>query len=364
MSRLARFLFLLVFFTTLSTDSVRAAETDGNDNTIDILYKLSNHYYLDIPFTKVELPRILWTEDGLFFFASTTSALNSGAGFTDSYYLDSDPQYYENGLVKPASYKLVHVDGSPVKIDLSISSHLVWMWVAGILAVIIFGRLNSRYRKGIGRTSAPRGSFQNIFETLIIFIRDEIALANIGKDKYMTYTPYLLSVFFLILFMNLFGLAPWGVTPTADVSVTVVLAMCTFFITQFSGTKYYWKHVLAMPGVPKFMLVIITPVEILGLFTKPFALTVRLFANMAAGKMLIYSIIGLIFLFADMFGPYVGLGSSVIWISFNLFIYALKLFAAFLQAYIFTMFSALFIGMAVEDHTHHGEAAHVIHESH
>jgi F-type H+-transporting ATPase subunit a len=364
MSRLARFLFLLVLFITLSTDSVKAAENEGNDNTIDILDKLSNHYYLDIPLAKVELPRMLWTDDGFFVFRNTTSALNANKGFTDLHYLENDLKYNENGLIKPVTYKLVHTDGRPVKIDLSISSHLVWMWVAGFLAVFLFGRLNSQYRNGFGRTSAPRGTFQNLFETLIIFIRDEIALANIGKDKYMQFTPYLLSVFFLILFMNLFGLAPWGITPTADVSVTVVLAMCTFFITQFNGTKDYWKHVLVMPGVPKFMLLIITPVEILGLFTKPFALTIRLFANMAAGKMLIYSIIGLIFLFADMFGPYVGLGSSVVWISFNIFIYALKVFAAFLQAYIFTMFSALFIGMAVEDHSHHGEAAHVIHESH
>ncbi|MFU8860654.1 MAG: F0F1 ATP synthase subunit A [Cyclonatronaceae bacterium] len=365
MSRLARFLFLLVLFTTLSTDSVRAAESDGSDNTIDILDKLSNHYYLDFkPVAKIELPRILWTNSGILFFSSTTSALNSGSGLTDRHYLENDLQYKKNGLIEPVTYKLVHTDGSPLKLDLSLSSHLVWMWIAGFLTMFLFARLNKRYRAGIGRTSAPEGSFQNIFETLIIFIRDDIALANIGKDKYRQFTPYLLSVFFLILFMNLFGLAPWGVTPTADVSVTLVLALFTFFITQLNGTRDYWKHVLAMPGVPKFMLVIITPVEILGLFTKPFALCVRLFANMAAGKMLIYSIIGLIFLFADMFGTYVGLGSSVIWISFNLFIYALKLFAAFLQAYIFTMFSALFIGMAVEDHDHHGEAAHLVHESH
>lgn len=365
MSRLARFLFLLVLFTTLSTDSVRAAESDGEDNTIDILDKLSNHYYLDFkPFAKVELPRILLTDSGVLFFSSTTSAINSDSGLIDLHYLDNEVRFKGNGLIEPVTYKLVHADGRHVKMDLSVSSHLVWMWVAGFLTIFLFARLNKRYRAGIGRTSEPKGSFQNIFESLVIFIRDDIALANIGKDKYMKFTPYLLSVFFLILFMNLFGLAPWGVTPTADVSVTVVLALCTFFITQFNGTKDYWKHVLAMPGVPKFMLVIITPVEILGLFTKPFALCVRLFANMAAGKMLIYSIIGLIFLFADMFGTYVGLGSSVIWISFNLFIYALKLFAAFLQAYIFTMFSALFIGMAVEDHSHHGEAAHVIHESH
>jgi F-type H+-transporting ATPase subunit a len=365
MSQLARVLFLLVFIMIMSTDSAVAAENDGKDNTIDILDKLSNHYYLDFkPFAKVELPRILWTDEGVLFFSSTTRAINSDAGITDRYYLENEPLYKESGLLEPVSYKLVHSDGRPVRIDFSISSHLVWMWVAGFLTIFLLSRLNRKYRAGIGRTSAPKGSFQNIFETLVIFIRDEIALTNIGKDRYMQYTPYLLSVFFLILFMNLFGLAPWGVTPTADVSVTLVLALTTFFITQFSGTKDYWKHVLAMPGVPKFMLVIITPVEILGLFTKPFALCVRLFANMAAGKMLIYSIIGLIFLFSDMFGAYVGLGSAVVWISFNLFIYALKVFAAFLQAYIFTMFSALFIGMAVEDHSHHGEAAHLVHESH
>jgi len=194
----------------------------------------------------------------------------------------------------------------------------------------------------------------------VIFVRDEIALANIGPAKYMKYTPYLLTAFFMILFMNLFGLMPWGVTSTADVIVTAALAMFTFVITQFAGSKDYWKHVFAMPGVPKMMLVILTPVEILGLFTKPFALTVRLFANMSSGKMLVYSVLGMIFIFGDLFGPAVGIGSSLVWVSFTIFIYAIKVFAAFLQAYIFTMFSALYIGIAAEehDHSHEHQGAH------
>jgi F-type H+-transporting ATPase subunit a len=162
----------------------------------------------------------------------------------------------------------------------------------------------------------------------------------------------------MILFMNLFGLMPWGVTSTADVMITAVLALFTFSITQLAGSREYWKHVFLMPGVPKLMLIIITPVEILGLFTKPFALTVRLFANMVSGKLLVYSIIGMIFLFAEMFGDWAGIGSAVIWVPFTLFIYAIKIFASFLQAYIFTMFSALFIGLAAADHDHEHEHQH------
>ncbi len=318
---------------------------------VDILSKMGDRYYIEFEgLFKFYLPRII-ISDGLHFYSSTKSAMNSGV-FQDQFYFEN-PQAFEAGVSGPVSYTLVHTDdGRPVMLDMSISKHVVWFWLSGLLTLLIFGRLANKYKSGIGRETAPRGAGMNFAEVMIVYLRDEVVKSNIGEEKYLKFAPYLLSCFFIILFMNLFGLMPWGQTPTADISVTAALAITTFFMVNLNGTKDYWKHVFAMPGVPKLMLIIMIPVEILGLFTKPFALAIRLFANMLAGKMLILSMLGMIFIFMGMYGTGVGLGSGIIWVSFTLFIYALKVFAAFLQAFIFTMFSALFIGMALEDHSH------------
>jgi F-type H+-transporting ATPase subunit a len=350
MSKALRFLLLLSAFVLLTHVNAHADEANQTDKSesIDITKKLGDSNYLDFG-VKIPLPRIL-ISDGVHFFPSTYSAINNGP-FMDVYYIQN-PGKLATSNIKPVTYKLVREDGTPITLDLSITKHLVWFMFAGFLTLYIFGSLSNKYKKGTGRTSAPKGAGQNMAEVMIIYLRDEVIKTNIGEAKYRKFAPYLLSCFFMILFMNLFGLAPWGVTPTADISITVVLALTTFVITNINGSKDYWKHIFAMPGVPVAMLPLIIVVEILGLFTKPFALAIRLFANMLAGKMLIYSMLGMIFIFAAMFGTAIGLGSSVLWVAFTIFIYALKVFAAFLQAYIFTMFSALFIGMAVEEHDH------------
>ncbi len=352
----------LILLTLFVMPAIATAAAPGQaSNRVDIMDKLANHYYLDFkPVGKVELPRLLYSNGGFSFYSSTTAALNSGGGWYDEYYHQNPGTevFKENGKLAPASYHLVREDGSHPTIDFSLSSHLVWFMISGFLVLFIFARMRNKYKTDSKDGLVPKGPIQNIFEALVIFVRDDIALANIGPEKYLKYTPYLLTAFFMILFMNLFGLMPWGVTSTADVVVTAVLAVFTFVITQLAGSRDYWRHVFAMPGIPKFMLVILTPVEILGLFTKPFALTVRLFANMSSGKMLVYSILGMIFIFGELFGTLVGIGSSVIWVGFTVFIYAIKVFASFLQAYIFTMFSALYIGMAAADHEHEHEHEH------
>lgn len=350
--RKSLYLTILLFVASFST--VLAAAGEENTKQVDVLDKLSNHYYLDFkPVGKVELPRIFWDEDGFSFYGNSTAALNSGK-YVDEYYLEAGvrPEAY------PVSYHLVRTDGTANKMDLSLSSHLIYFWFAGFLLLAFAIPLSRRYAQGIGKDSEPKGTFQNIMEVFIVFVRDEIALANIGPKKYLKFTPYLITAFFMILFMNMFGLMPWGVSSTADVTVTAALAVTTFLITQLNGTKDHWKHVFWFPGVPAWIRVILTPVEIIGLFTKPFALTIRLFANMASGKVLIYSIIGLIFIFSGLFGDGVAWGTSWIWVLFALFIYVIKTVVAFLQAYIFTMLSALFIGMAVEEHDHHHEHEH------
>ena len=303
-------------------------------------------------------PRIFWDEDGISFFSSTTAAINSGK-YIDQYYLENN----EPAQAKAVSYKLARTDGTPTRIDLSITSKLVYFWIVGIFLTFVLIPLSGKYKSGIGRDTEPRGAFQNVMETFIVFVRDEIALTNIGEKKYLRFTPYLLTAFFMIMFMNLFGLMPWGDSATANITVTAALALTTFLITQFNGTRDHWEHVFWFPGVPAWIRIILTPVEIIGLFTKPFALTVRLFANMASGKVLVYSIIGLIFVFSGIFGDAVAWGTSWIWILFALFIYVIKIVVSILQAYIFTMLSALFIGMAVAEHDHdhdhdHDEHAH------
>jgi F-type H+-transporting ATPase subunit a len=185
-----------------------------------------------------------------------------------------------------------------------------------------------------------------------VFVRDEIARTNIPDDKYKKFVPYLFAVFVAITFMNLFGLLPWGVTATAAITVTGILAAFTFFITQWNGSKDHWEHVFWFPGVPGVMRIILTPIEILGLFTKPLALAVRLFANMLSGKIMIICILGLIFIFTEFFSPVFGLGSSVLVVPLTVALYVLKAFVGVLQAYIFTLLSAVFIGMAAEEHHH------------
>jgi F-type H+-transporting ATPase subunit a len=202
------------------------------------------------------------------------------------------------------------------------------------------------YRKsGI---SHPRG-IQSFLEPVILFVRDDIAIQNLGEHKYEKYMPYLLTVFFFILINNLMGLVPFpppfGASVTGNINVTFVLALCTFFIVQFSGNRAYWKHVFATPGVPFWLLPIMIIVELIGLFSKPFALMIRLFANITAGHIIVLSLVCLIFIFKS-------LAVAPVSIAFVIFMDCLELLVAFLQAYIFTLLSSLFISMAMPEEHH------------
>ena len=349
MTSFIRSLFFLFFLLFGMAASVKAA--DNSENRVDLIGKVVDKYYLDFaPAGKIELPRIIYDNKSWYFYGSTSSLLASESGFIDGAWLETGrPAPGES--IKPVTYQVLRADGTAPTFDLSITSHLVWFWFAALLVALIFLPLSMRYRKGIGRYTEPKGAFQNMFETLVLFIRDDIARPNIGEKKYMTFTPYLLTVFFLILFMNFFGLMPWGVSPTADITVTAVLAVFTFLATQLFASKEHWKHVFWFPGVPVPIKFILLPVELIGLFTKPFALCIRLFANMASGKILIFSLLGTIFIFSDLFGPGVAYGTSWIWIFLTLFVYLIKALVSFIQAYVFTILSALFIGLAVDDHS-------------
>ncbi|MBS1271293.1 MAG: ATP synthase subunit a [Candidatus Marinimicrobia bacterium] len=225
-------------------------------------------------------------------------------------------------------------------IDVSISLHVVMMWISAALVFLLFTRMAKAIHKG--DSLVPTGSFA-LLEMMVLFVRDEIAYATMGEKVGRRMTPLLLTFFFFILFCNLLGLIPFMSTATGNINVTAALAFITFLVIQFQGMREngvvgYWKS-LVPSGVPIFLVPIMVPVEILGLFTKPFALCMRLFANMIAGHVVILSLIMLIFTFGTIFIAPVSIG-------FAIFIYLLEILVAFIQAYIFTMLSALFIGMA------------------
>ena len=237
-----------------------------------------------------------------------------------------------------------NIDAANAPLDLSITKNVAALFFACVIGLFLFIGLSRSYKKtGI---SHPQG-MQSFLEPVILFIRDDIAISNIGKYKYEKYMPYLLTVFFFILINNIMGLVPFpppfGANVTGNIAITLVLAVFTFLITQFSGNKQYWKHIFAMPGMPTWLLPIMIPVEIIGMFTKPFALTIRLFANITAGHIIILSLISLIFIFKSLI-------MAPVSILLVLFMNCLEVFVAFLQAYVFTLLSALFIGMAVEEH--------------
>jgi F-type H+-transporting ATPase subunit a len=221
-------------------------------------------------------------------------------------------------------------------IDFSITKHLVMMWIASALLIIIFARV-------FRRPPAVPSGISNFLEAIVVFLRDEVILPAMGEEG-KRYVPFLLTVFFFILFCNVLGLVPYSGTATGNVTVTAALALIALAMIQLSGIKEHGliPHLqnLVPHGIPLWLLPIMIPVEIMGQFTKPFALCIRLFANMIAGHIVIFSFLGLIFVFESIL-------IAPISVAFALFISLLELFIAFLQAYIFTMLTSLFMGMSI-----------------
>jgi F-type H+-transporting ATPase subunit a len=238
--------------------------------------------------------------------------------------------------------------------DFSITRNVFTMLLTALLLFLLFRTVATSYTRRPGQ--APRG-LQNFMEPFVTFIRDEVAKPNIGP-KYERYMPYLLSAFFFILGLNLIGQIPFfpgSANVTGNISITIVLALLTFFISTFSANRHFWEHTLWMPGVPAILkILILTPIEILGLFLRPFTLLLRLFANITAGHIVILSFVSLIFIFgkagASVSGSFTGVLASI---PLTLFMMTLELLVAFLQAFIFTMLSAVYIGTAIEEPHHH-----------
>lgn len=245
--------------------------------------------------------------------------------------------------------------------DFSITKNVFTMMLAALLLILIFSSVRNGYRKNEGK--APSG-IQSFFEPFFVFIRDEVAKPNIGLKHYERFMPFILTLFFFILFCNLLGLMPFfpgGANVTGNLAVTFVLAVFAFIITNINGNRHYWQHIFWMPGIPAWVKTILTPVEVLGLVIKPFSLMIRLFANISAGHIIILSLIGLIFVFGEngtSFGG--GVVGAIVGGAFTAFMNLIELLVAFLQAFVFSMLTASYIGAAVEDghHDHHDEAHH------
>lgn len=241
-------------------------------------------------------------------------------------------------------------DGHAVHpLDLSVTKNVASMLLAFLIMLWLFTSVAKGYRTRPGQ--APKG-IQSFMEPLILFVRDEVAKPNLGHN-YARFTPYLLTLFFFIWVNNMLGLLPGAANVTGNIAVTMMLALLSLIITNVNGNKSYWMHILWPPGIPTPVKFILIPVEIISIFTKPFALMIRLFANITAGHIIIMSILSLIFLFSENgTNMGAGFGVSVASVPFAIFLYTLELLVAAIQAFIFTMLTALFIGQAMPEEHH------------
>ena len=297
----------------------------------------------------IPLPIIL-LDDGLHIFMS--SKFNHGKSIIERggkyYKLYHGNKIYHTDQLGTINYdnKNEVINTSPL--DLSITKNVFSLLLTIIILLIVFFRASRAYKKDVN--SAPKG-LRGALEILILFVRDDIAKPAIGTKHYNSYLPFLLTVFFFILLSNLMGLVPvfpGGANLTGNIAIPLVLAGMVFIITTLSGKKTYWKHIFAMPGVPIPVLLILTPIEILGALLKPIVLMIRLFANITAGHIIVLSFFSFIFIFGEI-SPVAGYGASIMSITFSVFMTILEILVAFLQAYVFTLLSAIYFGSAVEE---------------
>jgi F-type H+-transporting ATPase subunit a len=318
-----------------------------------------NHEWHVYGHTHIPLPVIVKTDKGFEMFSSGnfrdhhTHEFKPYKGEKYTYALNKDGKIVVGEEI--AGQFTVNETATKTLLDVSITKNVVTLFIVVGLMLFFFLSVAKSYRKRVGQTTK---GLQSVFEPLIIFVRDDIAKASIGK-KYERYMPYLLTVFFFVWISNMLGLIPFfpgGANFTGNITITLCLAVITFIITLISANKNYWRHIFAMPGVPIGVLVILTPIEIFGMFLKPMVLMIRLFANITAGHIIALSFYALIFIFAkggESTGA--GLGVSIASVAFCVFMMFLELLVAFIQAYVFTLLSAIYFGSAVEEHHHPDE---------
>jgi len=359
--------FLLVILTSLSFSAVFANEGHKEEKEFNVGEMIMHHikdaheWHLFGPEhggTSIYLPVIL-LDGGLKTFSSSNFYHGEEAEYTDA--VSGETYHYMLGTGSADGYALFHEkiykteegklhfeEGHPHNakpLDFSITKNVLSLFFGAILILVIMFSIAGFYKKN--GAVAPKG-IAKFLEPIIIMVRDDIAKANIDHHHYKKYVPYLLTIFFFIWLNNMLGLVPFlpgGANLTGNISVTLFLAICTLIVTLFSGNKNYWGHIFWMPGVPVPMKIFMLPIELIGVLTKPFALMIRLFANITAGHIIILALISIIFI-----------NKNVAWgglsVPMALFISVLELLVAFLQAFLFAMLSSLFIGAAVEE-AHH-----------
>ncbi|MEP5338971.1 MAG: F0F1 ATP synthase subunit A [Algibacter sp.] len=332
-----------------------ASEVEGDKSVKEEIKEYINHHLLDShdfsltsytteagehKYVGFPLPVILW-DGGLQVFSS--SKLHHGESVAES-----NGNYYKSfhgKIYKTDASGAIHLDDhhhatNAKPLDFSITKNVFTIFIIGLLMFVVFSRMAKKYKN----SALPKGVGRGL-EPIILYIRDDIAIPNIGKKHYKRYMPYLLTVFFFIWIINLLGLTPLGINVTNNIAVTLALALITYVLTTFTANKNYWGHIFWMPGVPTPMKLILAPIELLGTLIKPFSLMIRLYANITAGHIVLMSIIGLMFVFKSWLGSSLSFG-----LAFALSL--LELLVAALQAYIFTMLSALYFGSAVEEPHH------------
>ena len=355
------------------THEVAATESKKVDEKAEIkeqIEEVKNHHVLDghefSLFSDKEtgahygfpLPIILW-DNGLQVFSSSeffhhgkTKTFIDEKGHEQEYKIAKDKYaiFHEKIYIVNENGELAFEHAHPTNkapLDFSITKSVVTIIIVALLMFLLFSSLAKSFPKNGGIASGA-GRF---FEPIVLYVRDEIAIPNIGEKHYKKYMSHLLTVFFFIWFLNMFGLTPLGINVTGNIAITFGLAIITFLITNLSANKNYWGHIFWMPGVPVPMKIILAPIELMGLIIKPFALMIRLYANMFAGHIVLMSLIGLMFIFKNW------LGSSLSF-ALSFMISIIEILVALLQAYIFTILTALYFGSAVQEHHHDEEEAH------
>jgi len=346
---------------THTTEGVESQEIHASeeDNELNITELIMHHisdshewHFFDIdghPYS-LALPVIVYTKNGFSMFSSSVFHHNDNGEVVHTA-SNGDRFIKVHDVIYIASEKKIHgayaehgedhkVTNAKPTIDISLTKNVVNLFLGVVVMLALFMGISRKYENGV-----PRGK-ASFIEPLVVFVRDDIALQNIGKKNYMRFTPYLLTLFFFIWINNILGLFPGGANLTGNIAFTMSLAALTLIIVNVNAKKEYWIHIFWMPGVPVWVRLMLAPIELVGVLTKPFALMIRLFANMTAGHIVILSLLSLTFIFKS-------LAIAPAAVALTLFIYIIKVLVAFLQAYIFALLTALFIGQAVEEHDHH-----------
>lgn len=379
--------FVLMLATLFAQENHHEKEEKFNPSQTILHHILDSHDWeiIEKPHVALPLPWIFYSSrDGFCFYANTHALNASGkykydshggglyavkAGETaqhaETHQADAHQQADAHADVAhtDAAHEGEHhapadMDESVKLYDFSITKTALQMMLIALVLILIFTNIAKAYKKNEGK--APSG-MQSAFEPIVIFVRD-LAKEYLG-DKHEKFLPYLLTLFFFIWFSNLLGLTPFNSNIAGNFTVTLALALLSFILINVNGTKDYWGHIFAMPGVPKPMLLILTPIEILSVFIKPAALAIRLFANIVAGHFMVLALISLVFILGESGKNLNGaIGGAGLGIPFVVIIYCLEMLVAIIQAYIFTLLTTVFLSMAMESHEHHDEHHAVGHD--